>query len=55
MRVNTICRAFWSVNLELLSKVLSTSNQAKKISHHFVIVLSDVKLFFGPLINQLGW
>ena len=42
----TIFHAFWLVNLEVISKVLSTSNQSKKTSDHFVSVLSDVHLIF---------
>ena len=55
MQVNTIFHAFWLVNLEVIGIVLSTSYQLKKISHHFLSVLLAVNLFFGPLINQLGW
>ena len=54
MQVNSIFHVFWLLNLEVISKVLPTSNQVKKISDHFVSVLSDVKLFLFFLISLGG-
>ena len=51
----TIFHAFCLVNLEVIGIVLSTSYQSKKISDHFVSVLTDVNLIFDPLIKQFGW
>ena len=44
----------WLTCRILAKYVLFMYKQSKKISDHFVSTLSGVKLFFGPLINQLG-
>ena len=48
-------RARWLASLEVISQVLSTSEQPKKNKMAFVGILSQKKLLFGPLVIQLVW
>ena len=40
---------------EVISQVLFTSEQPKKNKMAFVGILSQINLFFGPLVTQLVW
>ena len=42
-------------NSELISQVLFISEQPTKNKMAFVGILSQIKLFFGPLVIQLVW
>ena len=44
-----------SSSSEVISQVLSTSEQQKKNKMAFVGILSQIKLLFGPLVLQLVW
>ena len=53
--MNSTFGARWLANLEVISQVLFTSEQPKKNKMAFVGKLSQIKLFFGPLVIQLVW
>ena len=40
---------------EVITQVLFTSEQPKKNKMAFVGILSQINLFFGPLVTQLVW
>ena len=54
-QVNSTFRARWLANSEVISQVLSTSEQSKKNKMAFVSILLQIKLLFGPLFIQLVW
>ena len=39
----------------VISQVLFTSEQPKKNKMAFVVILSQIKLLFGPLVMQIVW
>ena len=54
-QVNSTFPTYWLASLEVISQVLFTSKQPKKSNKAFVGILSQIKLLFGPLVNQLVW
>ena len=54
-QVNSTFRPRWLASSEVISQVLFTSKQLKKKRMAFVIILSQIKLLFGPLVIQLVW
>ena len=53
--MNSTFRARWLASSEVISQVLFTSEQPKKNRMAFVAIFSQIKLLFGPLVNQLVW
>ena len=54
-QVNSTYCERWLASSEVISQVLFTSEQPKKNKMAFVGILSQIKLFFGPLVIQLVW
>ena len=54
-QVNSTFRACRLASSEVISHVLFTSKQPKKNKMAFVGILSQIKLLFGLLVNQLVW
>ena len=52
---NSTFRACWLASSEVISQVLFTSKQPKKIKMAFVNISSQIKLLFGSLVIQLVW
>ena len=53
--MNSTFRPRWLASSEVISQVLFTSEQPKKDKMAFVGILSQIKLFFGPLVIQFVW
>ena len=53
--MNNTFRARWLASSVVISQVLFTSEQPKKNKLTFVVILSQIKLIFGPLVIQLVW
>ena len=54
-QVNSAFRARRLASWEVISQVLFTSEQPNKNKMAFVVILSQIKLLFGPLVIQLVW
>ena len=50
-----ICPPSIITTAEVISQVLLTSEQPRKTKMAFGGILSQIKLFFGPLVIQLVW
>ena len=51
-QVNSTFRARWLASSEVISQVLFTSKEPRKYKMAFVGILSQIKLLFGPLVEN---